>query len=322
MHKRDAMNHTDRNSGATWRPEWVPTHGLTVASFLLLALLVASAVAPPAAAAEAEVPALSGRVVDQASLLPPAEQRGLESRLAAFEASTGHQVAVLTVSSLGGEPIETYSMRVVEAWELGRAEADDGVLLLIAQDDRQMRLEVGYGLEGELTDMASRRVLDNVVAPRFRQGDFAGGVTAGVEAVIAVLEEGESGVERFAVSEPRRGDSDSTGGLVGLAVFVLFAFQILCGRGCVKWGIYTAVSLGIVMSCYFLFGPVGAGMAAVAMVVVLPVLSRVLCAAGGGVSTRGGSWTGGFGGGGGGFSGGGFSGGGGSFGGGGASSSW
>ncbi len=284
-----------------------------VALTLLMAL--------PGVAEAAEVPYLTSRVMDEAGLLPEATEANLEARLASFEAETGHQVAVLTVTTLGDEPIEDYSMKVVETWKLGRAEADDGVLLLIARDDRQMRLEVGYGLEGQLTDMASRRVLDHVIAPRFRQGDFEGGVTVGVEAVIAALEEGDSGVEGYTLEQ--QGEGFDGGDLASLAVFFLVAFQILCGRGWLRWIIYGFLSLGLVVFASLLFGPVGSAVAAAFLLIVMPLLSRVLCAAGGGVSSRGGRWMGGgFGGGGGGFSGGGFSGGGGSFGGGGASSSW
>lgn len=287
----------------------------------VLALVALAALAGLAGAAE--VPYLTSRVMDEAGMLTPETERSIDSRLAAFESESGHQVAVLTIPTLGGEPIEDYSMRVVETWQLGRTEADDGVLLLIVRDDRQMRLEVGYGLESELTDMASRRVLDHVIAPRFRQGDFPGGVTAGVEAVIAALEEGESGVERHTVAK-RSGGGPDVGGLAGLAIFALFAFQVLCGRGCVRWGIYGVMAAGLVFFAFLLAGTVGAVVAAVVLVVVLPLLSKVLCGAmSRGRSSGGGPWIGGGGGGfsGGGFSGG-FSGGGGSFGGGGASSSW
>lgn len=285
----------------------------------------------PGAAEAAEVPYLTSRVMDEAGLVPEAAEANLEARLASFEAETGHQVAVLTVTTLGDEPIEDYSMRVVETWKLGRAETDDGVLLLIARDDRQMRLEVGYGLEGELTDMASRRVLDHVIAPRFRQGDFEGGVTAGVEAVIAALEEGDSGVERYTVAEPSSQDlGDRVGGMFFLALVTLFAFQLLCSRGCARI-LYVLIGLFLVLVAFTVAGWIGAAGIALVLFLVLPLLSKVLCGAtaGGrssspwtGSSGGGGFFGGGFGGGGGGFSGGGFSGGGGSFGGGGASSSW
>ena len=134
-----------------------------------------------------EVPFLTGRVVDLADLLSPTDAAALEARLAAFEDDVGSQLVVLTVPSLDGAPIEDYAIRVAEAWKLGREGIDDGVLLLIARDERRMRLEVGYGLEGSLTDARARRILDHVITPRFRAGDFAGGVRDGMDAVMATI---------------------------------------------------------------------------------------------------------------------------------------
>jgi len=128
-----------------------------------------------------EVPALSGRVNDLAEVLSPDVERTLEGRLEAYEASTGHQLAVLTVASLDGDPIEDFAIRVVEAWKLGRTEADDGVLLLVAVDDRKMRIEVGYGLEGAIPDLLASRIIREVLTPAFRQGDFDGGISRALD---------------------------------------------------------------------------------------------------------------------------------------------
>jgi uncharacterized protein len=151
----------------------------------VLAALATLAAAAPAAALE--VPFLSGRVVDEAGILSPAAEEALTRTLEELESSTGAQVAVLTIPSLGDEALEDYSLRVAETWKLGGAERDDGVLFLVARDDRKMRLEVGHGLEGAIPDVLAGRILDNLVRPRFRGGDFDGGVGAGVDAVAALI---------------------------------------------------------------------------------------------------------------------------------------
>jgi len=146
-----------------------------------IALLVA--LAAPAK----EIPYLSGRVVDEASLLSAAARQRIDGELAALERESGDQVAVLIVQSLGGEPLEEYSIKVAQTWKLGQKGKDNGILLLIARDDRKLRIEVGYGLEGTLTDLLSNEIIDQVVRPRFRQGDFDGGVEQGVDAIVKVL---------------------------------------------------------------------------------------------------------------------------------------
>ena len=151
----------------------------------VLAALATLAAAAPAAALE--VPFLSGRVVDEAGILSPAAEEVLTRTLEELESSTGAQVAVLTIPSLGDEALEDYSLRVAETWKLGGAERDDGVLFLVARDDRKMRLEVGHGLEGAIPDVLAGRILDNLVRPPFRGGDFDGGVGAGVDAVAALI---------------------------------------------------------------------------------------------------------------------------------------
>ncbi|KAB2962122.1 TPM domain-containing protein, partial [Zoogloea sp.] len=150
--------------------------------FLLLCL-----VAPLQAQELQPVPKLVARVTDGAGLLSVAQRDALEARLASFEKEKGAQVAVLTVASTAPELIEAYSIRVVDAWRLGRAGVDDGVLFIIARDDRRMRIEVGRGLEGALPDARAKQVIADVVAPRFKAGDYPGGIDAGVGAILALL---------------------------------------------------------------------------------------------------------------------------------------
>jgi uncharacterized protein len=153
---------------------------------LLAGLLASLAGAPPAGAAD--VPYLTGRVVDAAEVLSPAARERLGAALKAHEDRTTNQVVVLTVPTLAGESVEDYATRVFEGWKLGRRDRDNGVLVLVAPSDRRMRIEVGYGLEGTLTDAVAGRIIRNQMTPRFKSGDFDGGVIEGVEAVVAVLE--------------------------------------------------------------------------------------------------------------------------------------
>ncbi|HUP23406.1 MAG TPA: TPM domain-containing protein [Thermoanaerobaculia bacterium] len=150
-------------------------------------LLAAWGLSGPTAVVALEVPFLAGRVNDLAGMLDASAEARLEQKLAALERDTGSQVAVLTVPSLEGDSLEDFSIRVVETWKLGREGVDDGVLLLVARDERQLRLEVGYGLEGALPDALARRIVDNLVTARFREGDFAGGIETGIDAVLLVI---------------------------------------------------------------------------------------------------------------------------------------
>ena len=127
----------------------------------------------------APIPPLRARVTDLTNTLSPSDQQALEAKLAAWERDTGNQMAVLVIPSTKPEPIEAYSIRVAEAWKIGRKGQDNGVLFLIAKDDRKLRFEVGYGLEGVLTDATSRRIIAETVAPYFRQNQFAAGINAG-----------------------------------------------------------------------------------------------------------------------------------------------
>ncbi|MDO9025400.1 YgcG family protein, partial [Zwartia sp.] len=137
--------------------------------------------------ADIAVPPLSGRVIDQTKTLTPEQIRTLDQKLRDFEALKGSQIAVLMVPTTKPEEIEQYAIRVADQWKLGRKKVDDGVILLVAKNDRTVRIEVGYGLEGALTDALSKRIIDGTIVPRFKQQDFYGGVTAGVDQIMRVL---------------------------------------------------------------------------------------------------------------------------------------
>ena len=134
------------------------------------------------------MPALTGRVVDNAGLIDPVAETALVQKLEAFEKKSSDQIVVATIPSLGGEAIEPYANRLFRAWRLGQAGEDNGILLLVARDDRKMRIEVGYGLEGTLTDLHSRLIIENTMVPAFRAGDFSGGISGAVDDIIMVLE--------------------------------------------------------------------------------------------------------------------------------------
>jgi uncharacterized protein len=165
-----------------------------VARFLALAvfvlLLVATLQGP--AAAELQFPQLTGRVVDEAGLLTPAERQSLTETLKAHEEETGNQVVVVTLPSLQGTPIEEYGYQLGRFWGIGRQGKDNGVLLIVAPNERRVRIEVGYGLEGILTDATSRVVIERIMVPAFRSGQFGPGIVAGVGAILKVIS-GEEG---------------------------------------------------------------------------------------------------------------------------------
>jgi uncharacterized protein len=140
-----------------------------------------------AATAAVPVPYLTGRVNDNAGILSEPARLALSDTLKAYEDRTGNQIAVLTVPTLEGEGVEEYAVRVFHEWKLGRADADNGVLILVVPKDRRMRIEVGYGLEGRLTDGTAGQIIRNIMTPPFKNGDYDTGITAGTRAVIAVL---------------------------------------------------------------------------------------------------------------------------------------
>lgn len=169
------------------------------------------------------LPALNGRVVDQANILSPATEQRLTAQLQAHEKAGGNQVVVATIESLGGETIETYGVRLGRSWGIGQAEGDNGIVLIVAPNERKVRIEVGYGLEGDIPDAIASNIIQGKILPRFWENDFDGGVTAGVTAIIAALG-GEYVFER-----ERRGRRGREGGfpfgfLWIIVVFVLFGF--------------------------------------------------------------------------------------------------
>jgi uncharacterized protein len=278
------------------------------------ALALALCWAGIAASAEVPVPALSARVTDLTGTLGAGQRAALEARLEAFERATGSQVAVLIVPTTQPETIEQYGIRVADAWKIGRGGTiDDGAILLVAKDDRELRIEVGYGLEGTLPDAIANRIIEETIVPRFRSGDFYGGISDGVEQILRAIE-GEP------LPPPRRG----IGALQGdNALWLIVPLPILVG-GIVRLfhnrysGAVVAGSLAGGLGWWLTHAlQVGLVAALVAGVFIL--------GAGSGGRRRGwssGGWSGGGFGGGGFGGGGGFSGGGGGFGGGGASGRW
>jgi uncharacterized protein len=258
--------------------------------------------------AQLAVPPLSTRVTDQTATLSAAETAALERTLQDFEQRKGSQIVVLVVPTTAPETVEQYALRVVESWKLGRKGVDDGALLLVAKDDRTLRIEVGYGLEGALSDITAKRIVSDVITPRFRQGDFNGGITAGVASMMSVID----GEPLPAVSA-RHATPDE-----GIEQYVPVLFVIALAMG----GVLRSV-LGRLPGALVTGGAVGviawfmAGAASIAVVAGIIALFVTLFGGGRGIGGMGG---GGFGRGGGG--GGGFSGGGGGFGGGGASGRW
>jgi uncharacterized protein len=156
-----------------------------IARALLFAFLLCW---PFAATAQVAVPPLTGRVVDQTGTLSASDVTELTQKLKDLETRKGSQVAVLIVPSTQPETIEQFSIRVAEAWKIGRKKIDDGALLVVAKDDHKLRIEVGYGLEGALTDVTARRIIDEIIVPRFRSNDFAGGISAGVDRIIRIID--------------------------------------------------------------------------------------------------------------------------------------
>lgn len=160
--------------------------GVSVAA--LRALLVLFVFLVPFAVFAAELPTLTGRVVDDAGMIDAATKASLTQKLADFQKKGSDQIVVATVPDLGGEAIEPYANRLFRAWGLGQAGENNGVLLLISRDDRKMRIEVGYGLEGTLTDLHSKLIIENDLVPAFRAGDFSGGIAKAVDDIVMVLE--------------------------------------------------------------------------------------------------------------------------------------
>ncbi len=282
-----------------------------------------------AAAADVAVPPLSGRVVDQTGTLSSGDIASLTQTLKSLEARKGSQVAVLIVPTTEPETIEQYSIRVAEAWKIGRKKIDDGALLVVAKNDRHLRIEVGYGLEGSLTDATTKRIIDEDITPKFKAGDFAGGLTAGVNRMIRIIDG-----EQLPAPEPPHWQSPGSFSIDPLNPFLIIPVLLFGGlmRSTLGRLIGSAATGGLVtLVAWYLFGSLLAAVLAGVIASIFVMFSDSITSPAPGRRGRGGGWSGGgYGGsysGGGGSSSsssdsGGFSGGGGSFGGGGASGSW
>lgn len=295
------------------------------AAGLALLLCVIAAALAPFARAEVAVPALTGRVVDQTGTLSEGAVARLDQKLKAFEARKGSQIAVLIVPTTQPEAIEQFSIRVAEAWKIGRKKVDDGAILLIAKNDRKLRIEVGYGLEGALPDITAKRIIDEIITPKFKAGDFDGGVEAGIDRMIGVIDG-----EPLPAPQPQHewSSPESMDELTGWAIPLLFGTLVLNGflkaaLGRVAASGLTGVIVGAVAMLFGLIWYIAlvAGFAAFLLALVIDLFGGPMMPSGrrGGWSggSSGSSWSSGSG-----SSGGGFSGGGGSFGGGGASGNW
>src|SRR5437764_2419231 len=193
---------------------------MNAARACILALVMCWAVAAPA---DVAVPPLSGRVVDQTGTLSSGDIASLTQTLKNLEARKGSQLAVLIVPTTEPETIEQYSIRVAEAWKIGRKKIDDGALLVVAKNDRKLRIEVGYGLEGALNDVTARRIIDEVITPRFRSGDFAGGISAGVDRIVRLIDG-----EKLPAPETRQGQNSNLPRTIDpLDPFLIFALFIV-----------------------------------------------------------------------------------------------
>lgn len=271
------------------------------------------------------VPPLQARVNDHARLLTPEQAAALEEKLRAYEEKTTNQIALLTLPGLEGEPLETFSIRAAREWQLGQGKRNNGVLIFIAAKERGVRIEVGYGLEGALTDAQSSIIIRNIMIPAFREGDFNRGIQAGVDAIQAAIA-GEFTAPEAPPPSARSRDHFNEVFSLGLILLILFSsflsylpLPVTALAGGVIGGVVGSFLAGAI----FLPALIG-----VFLGILLPLLFR---GSGGGPgrglggrSYRGTGWSAGrgWGGSGGGFGGGGFSGGGGSFGGGGASGRW
>jgi uncharacterized protein len=287
------------------------------ASFLALLLCWAFA-----AMADVAVPPLTGRIVDQTATLNGSEVASLDQTLKNFEARKGSQIAVLIVPTTQPETIEQYSLRVAEAWKIGRRKIDDGAILVVAKNDRKLRIEVGYGLEGALNDVTAKRIIDEVITPKFRSGDFAGGISDGVNRILRVVD-GET------LPAPAQREQNSSGLFSNIDPFNPFLIVGVIVVGGIFRGVFGrlfgSLATGGLVAAIFWFIAASLSLSAISGIIAffVTMFSDAMMSSGG--AGRGGGWVSG---GGGGYSGGsssdsgGFSGGGGSFGGGGASGSW
>lgn len=266
----------------------------------------------------ADIPALKQRVTDTTATLSPADEARIESVLRTFEQEKGSQIVVLLVPTTQPEAIEQYAIRVAEAWKVGRKGVDDGAILLMAKNDRKLRIEVGRGLEGVLPDAIAKRIIAETISPKFRAGDYSGGILAGVEKMIAVVEgEALPPPQNKRVSTARTADFFSD-----FMPFALVAAFVVGGILRALLGRFVGASLtaGITgLAAFLLFGALTTAVVSGIIVFIIVLLFGTGRAGSGGQGWSSGGWSSG---GGGGSGGGGFSGGGGDFGGGGASGDW
>ena len=293
-----------------------PSKRLLTFLFLLTGLL---SLLLPAVSSGLEVPQLQGRVNDYGAMLSSGTKQQLEQLLQVLEQQESTQIVVLTINSLEGDNLENFSIRVVEKWKIGQKGLDNGVLLLIAKEDRKLRIEVGYGLEGKLTDLVAGRIIRDVITPKFKMGNFDQGVIDGINSLVSVVRgEFDDQMRNIDTREKERNHRD---GLIGFTVFIFFFISkifrekplIAAAIGAVAAPLIGHfvfnTSLPVTLFLIFLGGNAG-------------FIFSSIGTGGSGRSSSGwstgstGSYGGGF------SSGGGFSGGGGGFGGGGASGSW
>lgn len=272
-----------------------------------------------------EVPYLGGRVNDLASMMSEGDEVRVEQTLAQLERDTGAQMVVLTVPSLEGEVLEDYALRVAETWKLGRADQDDGILILVARDERRIRIEVGYGLEGTVPDALAKRIIDGIMTPRFREGDFAAGIEEAVGALSSLIR-GEAVELPDGATELTGFEAVIASVIAGSIFFIVvgtFSVVALFTKGGQAWFIYLFLMPFYMLFPIGIFGPWGLIFAPL-WIVGFPILRRLTWRTDWGRSFRSAhpGWVS--------FAsssgrssgGGGFSGGGGSFGGGGASGGW
>ena len=288
---------------------------------IVLLLIGINTISPSLAQDSQDVPKLETRVTDLANLLSTSEESFLTRQLEDLENRKGSQLAILTVNSTKPETIEQYSIRVVDQWKLGRGDVDDGVLLLVAKNDRKVRIEVGYGLEGAIPDAYAKRIINNIIVPHFRDGDYYLGIEEGMEAIIGLID----GEELPEVTSTTTAKNDKTIGLLFFVGIVVLIFIVVIVKVALANKLGNLKSNLIVISIVFLVVWLMVNFISAVFASFFALI--FLNGRGSGGGRRGGGYYGGYvggssWGGGGGFSGGGFSGGGGGFGGGGASGGW
>lgn len=295
-------------------------------SFVAWCLVALALTVTAPATAQIAVPQLTGRVVDLTGTLSKDRIETLSTRLKEVEDRKGSQIAVLMLPTVKPEAIEEYSMRVAEAWKIGRRNVDDGLLVVIARDDRHMRIEVGRGLEGAIPDITARRVIDEFFNPEFKKGNYAEGIDAGVNRLIGLVN-GEAlpaPVKKYGATGTT-GTASSSSSDLGLVLILFIAGSVIIGAllnsllGHLPGSLTTAGGIGF-LTGLIAGAPMGAVAAAVAFLIALMstfILQAIMEGGSGGGYSSGGSWSSS-----GGSSSSGFSGGGGDFGGGGASGDW